>query len=82
MAIQIDHVRGLCFDIDGTLSDTDDAYVLKFVRWLRVLRLLYLTKDEQRLARRFVMAFETPGNLFQYFSELLQFLTKLINNHF
>lgn len=69
MALHVDRIRGLCFDIDGTLSDTDDAYVLKFARWLRIMRLLSLTRDEHRLARRLVMALETPGNFLHGFSD-------------
>lgn len=69
MTLQIDRIQALCFDIDGTLSDTDDAYVQKVARWLRPGRFLLPNRDESRLARRMVMALETPGNLFHSFSD-------------
>jgi N-acetyl-D-muramate 6-phosphate phosphatase len=49
-------VRALCFDVDGTLSDTDDYYVNKFSRFLRFL------PDPEHAARRLVMWIESPGN--------------------
>ena len=71
MTLLIDRIQALCFDIDGTISDTDDAYVQKVARWLRPGCFLLPTRDENRLARRMVMALETPGNLFHSFSDRL-----------
>lgn len=45
-------VRALCFDVDGTLSDTDDLFVRRLKRWI----------PSERLARRVVMWLEAPGN--------------------
>jgi HAD superfamily hydrolase (TIGR01509 family) len=59
--IDISRIRGLCFDIDGTLADTDD----QAVRWLSRLMGpagLISRSAPQRLARRTVMALETPLN--------------------
>ncbi|MFO3796317.1 MAG: HAD family hydrolase [Anaerolineales bacterium] len=52
MPIDPQRVRALCFDIDGTLSDTDDLYVRRLKSWI----------GSERLARRLVMWLETPGN--------------------
>jgi phosphoglycolate phosphatase len=52
----------LCFDVDGTLSDTDDLYVKKFEPLFRPLRPLLPKRDSQYAARRFVMWAEAPGN--------------------
>ncbi len=52
MPFDASRVRGLCFDVDGTLSDTDDLFVRQFKRYLR----------SERLARRIVMWLEAPGN--------------------
>jgi len=71
MPLQIDRIRALCFDIDGTLSDTDDAYVQKVARWLRPGRALLSDKDEYHLARRMIMALETPGNFLHGYSDRL-----------
>jgi phosphoglycolate phosphatase len=55
---QADRVRAVCFDIDGTLLETDDALVERLQRWM-VGR---PEAERRRLARRIVMAAETPAN--------------------
>jgi len=55
-------IRGLCFDVDGTLSDTDNMFVNRLVKWLTPFRFIFQGKDPISFARRFVMATETPGN--------------------
>lgn len=57
-----DRVEAICFDIDGTLADTDDAYVQRLTRALYPLSFLTSEETRQKLARRFVMAAETPAN--------------------
>ena len=59
MPLDIHRIHALCFDVDGTLSDTDDYYVNKFSSWLRQLPLVH---DRERAARRLVMWAESPGN--------------------
>ena len=58
MSLDLSRIKALCFDVDGTLSDTDDLYVkitaLFFPR--------FLFRDPIRVARRFVMWVEAPGN--------------------
>ena len=58
MPLDLARVRALCFDVDGTLSDTDDLYTRRLVRWIP--RRLF--PDPQRIARRLVMWVESPGN--------------------
>lgn len=58
MALDTARIRALCFDVDGTLSDTDDLYVRRLSR--RLPRAL--VRDPERLARRLVMWVESPGN--------------------
>jgi phosphoglycolate phosphatase-like HAD superfamily hydrolase len=58
MGLEISRIRALCFDVDGTLSDTDDLYVQKLTR--RLPRFLF--RDPEQVARRFVMWVESPGN--------------------
>jgi HAD superfamily hydrolase (TIGR01509 family) len=55
-------VEAICFDIDGTLVDTDDAYVQRLARVLYPMGFLMRGRTRQRLARRLVMAAETPTN--------------------
>ncbi len=62
MAIQKDIIEGICFDIDGTLRDTDDEYVVKFTRFLRPVRFALPNRDPVAFSRRLVMLLETPAN--------------------
>jgi N-acetyl-D-muramate 6-phosphate phosphatase len=55
-------VKGLCFDIDGTLSDTDDAYVARLNHRLKGLRFLFRHGDPTIFSRRLVMMTESPMN--------------------
>jgi HAD superfamily hydrolase (TIGR01509 family) len=56
-------IRAICFDIDGTLADTDDQAVLFAGRMLTYpLRLLAPHHDAAVLARRLVMVVEGPIN--------------------
>lgn len=48
----------MCFDVDGTLSDTDDLYA----QMVSKLFPRFLFKDPDYSARRFVMWIEAPGN--------------------
>jgi len=58
MPLNLALIKALCFDVDGTLSDTDDLYVQKVVRFFPK----FLFRDLQHAARRFVMWAEAPGN--------------------
>lgn len=55
-------IRGLFFDVDGTLSDTDDVLVDRLARWLRPWQRVFPRLKPQVLARRMVMALEDPFN--------------------
>jgi len=63
MAIEVERIHGLCFDVDGTLSDTDDMFVRRLVHWLTPVKFLFPGKDPHIFARRLVMKTETPGNI-------------------
>ena len=62
MTLDIASIQALCFDVDGTLSDTDDQFVHRLTRLLKPVSFLFAGKDPRPFARRFVMATETPGN--------------------
>ncbi|HIE25067.1 MAG TPA: HAD family hydrolase [Anaerolineales bacterium] len=62
MALDINRIQALCFDIDGTLSDTDDQYVEKFEKFFRPFSFLFKDRDSHRAARRFVMWSTAPAN--------------------
>lgn len=59
MPLDVARVRALCFDVDGTLSDSDDDYVRRFSGWIRRVPFV---RDPQTLARRLVMWLESPGS--------------------
>ncbi|MFZ5819648.1 MAG: HAD family hydrolase [Chloroflexota bacterium] len=60
MSLAIPRIHALCFDVDGTLSDTDDLYTARLARLLRPFRFLF--RDYHYSARRLVMWIESPGN--------------------
>jgi HAD superfamily hydrolase (TIGR01549 family) len=60
MSIDLARIRALCFDIDGTLSDTDDVYIQRLLPFIP--RLLF--RDPAYTARRIVMWAEAPANGF------------------
>jgi N-acetyl-D-muramate 6-phosphate phosphatase len=58
MSLDSKRIKALCFDLDGTLSDTDDLYMRKISGFFP----RFLFKEPDRTARRFVMWVEAPGN--------------------
>lgn len=58
MGLDITRIRALCFDIDGTLSDTDEVYIRRVLPFLPP----WLFKDPLHTARRLVMWAEAPAN--------------------
>lgn len=62
MSLDRTRIRAVCFDVDGTLRDTDDQYVERLASYLRTVRFLLPRKEPLVVARRLVMAIEDPGN--------------------
>jgi HAD superfamily hydrolase (TIGR01549 family) len=63
MPLEIERVQALIFDVDGTLSDSDNVVVLSLSRVLRPLTFGLPGRDPARFARRIVMHAEQPGSL-------------------
>ena len=63
MALQVARVRVICFDVDGTLSDTDDVMVAQLAKLLYPFGFLFPGRDLIRVARTIVMEVEAPANL-------------------
>jgi phosphoglycolate phosphatase-like HAD superfamily hydrolase len=61
MSLDVPRIRLLCFDVDGTLRDTDDQWVARLATLSRRLGFLFPGRDPGLLARRAVMAIENPG---------------------
>lgn len=55
-------VRALLFDVDGTLSDSDDHMTSSLHRRLQFLEKVFKPGSAHRLARWLVLSAETPGN--------------------
>jgi N-acetyl-D-muramate 6-phosphate phosphatase len=67
MALDVTRIKALCFDVDGTLSDTDDLYAQKISGFLP--RLLF--PDPEHTARRLIMWIESPGNALLGFADTI-----------
>jgi phosphoglycolate phosphatase-like HAD superfamily hydrolase len=61
-SLDISRIQAICFDLDGTLVDTDDNYVESAARWLRPISRILPGNNPEALARRVVMVVETPVN--------------------
>ncbi len=60
--IDPERIKGLLFDVDGTLSDTDDHLVHRIARRLSPVSFLFADRDPSNFARWMVMGIETPAN--------------------
>ena len=67
MPLNIPRIKALCFDVDGTLSDTDDLYVRKVTRFFP----RFLFRNPDHAARRLVMWVEAPGNALLGFADTI-----------
>ncbi len=63
MALDISRVRALCFDVDGTLRDTDDHFVNRMTSLLHPVGFLFKEGNPRPFARRLLMAIEDPATL-------------------
>lgn len=62
MPVDWTRVKGLCFDVDGTISDTDDAWVDRIAKKLSPVRFLFKDQDATAFSRWLVMVGESPMN--------------------
>ena len=65
MPLETSRIKALCFDVDGTLSDTDEYYANKIAAFLP----RFLFRDPVHTARRLVMWIESPGNALLGFAD-------------
>lgn len=71
MSLNRSKIKAIFFDVDGTLRDSDDEYVARFAKGLRLLRFALPGKDEQKAARWLVMQIESPANIVYGIPDLL-----------
>ena len=77
-------IHALCFDVDGTLRDTDDQVVERLAQLLRRLFPFLLKRDPHSVARRIVMAMENPGTFLHGLADRLHidsYIAKLSDVH-
>jgi HAD superfamily hydrolase (TIGR01549 family) len=84
VTLDIPRIKALCFDVDGTLSDTDDLYAQKISGILP----RFLFPDPEHTARRLIMWIESPGNALLGFAdtigidnEMVAFIDWLYRHH-
>jgi N-acetyl-D-muramate 6-phosphate phosphatase len=66
MPLNTSLIRAICFDIDGTLSDTDNLWLQKTLPFIRPFNRVFPRMEPNRVARRLIMSLETPGNYMYY----------------
>ncbi|MEW6094825.1 MAG: HAD family hydrolase [Chloroflexota bacterium] len=71
MPLHVSRIRAICFDVDGTLSDTDDVLLEKITRFLAPFHFLFPKMEVAHAARRLVMASEAPANFLIGLPDLL-----------
>lgn len=62
MGLDIERIKAICFDVDGTLSDTDDSMVQKLTTSLRKVFFWIPPWKVKKAARKLVMFAESPAN--------------------
>lgn len=65
MSLDVSRIKAIFFDVDGTLSDTDNLYSQRISR----LMPRFLFPDADQAARRLVMWLEAPGNALLSFAD-------------
>jgi N-acetyl-D-muramate 6-phosphate phosphatase len=66
MSLETSRIKAICFDVDGTLSDTDDLWVQQVCTIFKPVSFAVSQERVRALARWGVMASETPANLFYH----------------
>ena len=90
MPLDLTQIKALCFDIDGTLRDTDDQAVHRISKLLQPIRFFFPEKNPSPFARRLIMSGEDLGNkliglpdrldIDHHFARLLHFYDRLRPN--
>jgi len=70
--LDLSRVKALLFDVDGTLSDSDDQLIQRLVNLLKPLHFLIPEPQALTFSRRLVMRLESPGNALLGLADRLQ----------
>ena len=71
MPLQVSRIHAICFDVDGTLSDTDDVMVAQLTELLKPFHMLFPGKKLSGVARGMVMEAEAPANFIYGIPDLI-----------
>lgn len=63
MSIDLEQIKAICFDVDGTLSDTDDQWTSAIAKQLALFQRLFPHWEVHNFSRRVIMGVESPANL-------------------
>lgn len=63
MPLDLKRIKAICFDVDGTLRETDDYYVSRVENLLHPFKAIIPGRDTRKLARWLIMRVEHPANL-------------------
>jgi len=80
--INFENIDAVLFDVDGTLSDTDDVWVNKLDRLFKPYQILFPRHETKKFSRYVIMSIETPGNFVYHVLDrfhLDNFMSKVIN---
>jgi N-acetyl-D-muramate 6-phosphate phosphatase len=66
MPLNTSLIQAICFDIDGTLSDTDDLWLQKTLPLVQPFQRIFPKMEPSIITRRLIMGLETPGNYMYY----------------
>jgi HAD superfamily hydrolase (TIGR01549 family) len=70
--LDLSRVKALLFDVDGTLSNSDDQLIQRLVNLLKPARFIIPEPKARSLSRRLVMRLESPGNTLLGLADRLQ----------
>jgi phosphoglycolate phosphatase-like HAD superfamily hydrolase len=71
MPLDVTRIKAVCFDVDGTLSDTDNEWVDRISRMMGWMEFAVKQQERARLARWLVMATESPMNALYHWADHL-----------
>jgi HAD superfamily hydrolase (TIGR01549 family) len=78
MAFDRKRVRAVLFDVDGTIADTDDEYILRFEKLLGPLRSLFPRRDPKPFLRWGLTTAIAPMNTLMGFPDVLHLDDELV----
>ena len=79
MPLDLARIQGVCFDLDGTLSDTDNEWTNRLQRRLHAVRFLFKHHDPYSFSRWVLLTAESPANAVYRLLDVLSLDGKFAN---